>query len=442
MADIRIKWAVLIGGLTQTAASVAAHGALGAEYWGPFGDLDVSPDLMGLSMRRGRNGPLNAVSAGTVTIQLNDPDRKYVAGTQWFENTSLPVGYQDSIIGSLVQVTARPRNLGATITMFTGYIDSLNTVSDGQNTNIIEIRVVDTISRLSTISLKEGVMEDASGNTPPTFPAQQSGDRIKAILQCKNIASGKVVLDSTHWNIDLGDSAVQAMEVTGNVWRELQRLAETEWSPGLFIDPSGRLRFTRRTGYTPSTMAVLVDTVSDSGSDIQYRQLKLLTDKRYVWNQITLEREDPDGVLGGVAETAESTDSQQVYGIREFSRRGLLNLTNSAGTLQTQALAAYWRDQWYRHTAKPTEVKVALNALSYANQRLVLALDIASVVQVKWNPQGTGTVDELCAVDQIAFSLRPGGQDLITFKLSPSWAFPSDTGRIGTGTIGTATLGI
>jgi len=401
--------------------------------------VDVSAYVTKIDIRRGRSRSITHCTAGTATITLRNEDRRfdpeYALGA-YYGNIQLK-----SAVCIYGTVSASDKQV------FEGTVDSWTVHYDGPNASFVTVKCTDGLQKLSMASLQS--LTDSSANKPPTFSEEVSGTRVTNILDCYVATadggggSGEPLWPTGAANRDIatGQATLQAKETTTNAWQELQVVANSELAQGIFISREGKFVFKGR--HTDiGTPAV---TFSDDGSDIPYQSVALFTDSELLFNLISLARFDSGGVLGGVPETASDSTSQASFGIREFSRTGLLNRVTTPGTTEVQGMADFLRLVYKDPSARFDRLVVEPNILSTANQTTVLELDVATAITIERTPRVNGVasaqiVDDM-VVDNIAHRISTGNQWTTTFGLSPYAEILGDflivdTGKVDSGKVG------
>ena len=273
--------------------------------------------------------------------------------------------------------------------------------------------------------------------TPPTFPEQRSGERVDAIANCINIMTREPVWQGTV-AAERGHEVMQANDEQGNAWAMLNRVARSEFSPGLYVTRQGALAFYSR--YSTAVASDVVFGTTTNAKIIAYEAPDVMD---RVYNQVTFYRTDPDGVLGGVPEKAESAESQANFGIRELTWSNLLNRTESSGSLSLANMAAFLVDFYSHDDAEAlgelyfTPVKVYVDALTADEQLDVFELDIGHTVTIE-----NGTDDIVQTINSIQMSGSPGNVWEIQFGMTKSWNLAdADYARVGEAAAGYATIG-
>jgi hypothetical protein len=403
--------------------------------------IDVSSYVQSVNTRRGRTRSITHATAGTSTIVLRNEDRRFDP-----EYASGPY-YGNIILKGAVKIYGTIGGGVGDTQIYEGTISSWNTNYEGPNASTVTVTCVDGLEKLSMTSLKS--LTDGSGNKPPTFSSELSGTRVANILDCyvatADGGGGATApiwpTGSTYRDVAAGNGTMQAKETTSNAWQELQVVANSEMSQGAYVSRIGKLVYKGR--LTPLGGPTII--FSDDGSDIPYTNVKMIMDLELVFNLISLARYDVDGSLGGVPTTSSDATSQATYGVREFSRTGMLNTEDSSGDAEIQNIADYIRQQFKDQDVRFDNLVVSPNILTTAQQQTVLELEVATGIEVQRTPQVSGAssaqVSRDMVVDNVSHRIDKGNRWTTTFGLSPYNELVSDFMTINTGELGTGTIG-
>lgn len=403
------------------------------------GTVDVTAYVQSISTRRGRSRSIAHATAGTANIILRNEDRRfdpeYAAGPYY---GSLLLKGAIAIYGTVG---------GVDYQIYEGTIAAWNTSYEGPNSSTVSVSCVDGLEQLSMTSLKN--LTDGSGNKPPTFSSTLSGARVTAILDTF-VATGDGGAGasapiwpsgSTYRDIATGNGTMQAKETVGNAWQELQIVANSEMSQGTFVSRTGKFIYKGR--LTPVGGPTIV--FSDDGSDIPYVSVNMIMDLELVFNMISLQRYDADGSLGGVPTTSADSTSIAQYGHREFSRTGMLNMENVSGAAEIQNIADYLKQQFKDQDVRFDRLVVAPNAISAAQQKTMLEMEVSTGIEVQRTPKVNGTssaqISRDMVVDNVSHRIEPGNVWTTILGLSPYNELVSDFMTINTGEVDTGTIG-
>jgi hypothetical protein len=174
--------------------------------------------------------------------------------------------------------------------------------------------------------------------------------------------------------IDTGASNLGADEFEGNALQYLQKVELSE-SGLLFIDRAGNLAFQDRLA-TPTTGDVLV--FADDGTGIPFAPALVEYGSEELFNQVIVESPTGTAVADGLL-------SQTRYGILE---RTVSTLLADSGQLEDYAsfLVGRYQEPDYRFA----RIAVDMSNLTSQQKADMFALDMGSVIQVKFTPNGLG----------------------------------------------------
>ena len=157
------------------------------------------------------------------------------------------------------------------------------------------------------------------------------------------------------------------------------------WAGQAYASTSGYLSATATTTSAPSILT-FADSNSQgasygNGTAIPFMDLQVVYGSENLYNKVQ--------VVGvNATAVADDTASQSLYGLYSWSQTD--NLTTSAtrpAEIATQ-LVAEWRRPEYR----AQQITLALEALTNAQQTLVLGIELRDVVRVCFQPSATGTI--------------------------------------------------
>lgn len=342
----------------------AIKGVLGTGQLADFdANVDITPDVLRASIRRGRNRLLNKFEAGTAVVEVRDETG------DWNPANTNSIYYPNLIPLRKIQIYADYN--GVRHILFTGYITSydLQFVRGVESTDKVVLQCVDAFRLFQNATID-------------TVSAAQAGD----------LSGTRVndLLDLTSWpaslrDIDAGDSTLQ--DDPGGTRALLDAIQTVEQSEfgAFFMDAEGRATF-----YDRDTVSKYADAVpynfSDDGTAIPYAAIDLAFDDALVVNDVTVQR------LNGTAQNVFDQDSIDKYYIHVGSRTGILVQTDAEALEQAQMIL---------DARKETQVRVDSMTLNLMedNQALVeagLELEIFNLVNVtKAMPGNTSITREV-----------------------------------------------
>lgn len=354
------------------------QGVLDSEYvLGGDIAIDVTDQVLSLSVRRGRNTELDVIDVGSAQLVLNNDDRDfdptYTAGPFYGE----------------VKPWKRVEFLVNGKPIFTGHVEDWNFQYTMNGDSDAMAVCVDTLAYLGATQL-----------AAHTATAQLSGERIAAVLNRSEVRFG------ANRDLDSGVAELQADVVTENTSTlpYLQGVAKAEHGY-LFAGADGVLRFRQRSTALNTSPVVF----ADDGTGISYSGIAVTFGSELLYNRVTVER------VGGTAQTAENADSQDSYGVRSLAITGLLYADDG----QAAELAEFLANSYSEPTFRITQVSVDTANLTGPELATVLDIDISDLVSVKFQPPGpTEVIERSLRVEGISHELSVDFGHVITFDLS------------------------
>jgi hypothetical protein len=341
---------------------------------------DITNDVRGISIRRGKANFIDNISAGEVVVELNNRERSY-------DPTYAAGPYYGQIIPKrAVRVSSND------IIEFAGLVDDWNLLYEANGEAIATFVASDGFVFLNNQTLNAG-----------TATVQQSGARVNAILNDPTVLWPAELRD-----IDTGVHELGA-DVIGENVNALSYLQLVERSEGgrLFISKGGFVTF-RDQAVTVGTGSVVE--LSDDGTGIPYQNMVVVYGSEELYNEVVLE-----SVITNTTVTSIDTDSVSQYGIFNLTQTGLL--TNDDGQLTEYAtnIVKRFSEPEYRFDS----VQVRLNDLTLTNQNAILNLEIGDVVKVIFTPSSIPpAIEKYAEIIRIQHEVDITGEHLVTFGFS------------------------
>lgn len=339
----------------------AIKGVLGTGQLADFdANVDITPDVLRASVRRGRNRILNKFEAGTAIVEVRDETG------DWNPANTNSIYYPNLIPLRKIQIFADYE--GVRYILFTGYITSydIQFARGIDDVNKVILQCVDAFRLFSNAQIN-------------VVSAAQTGD----------LSGTRVndLLDTTVWpeslrDIDVGQSTLQ--DDPGGARGLLDAIQTVEQSEfgAFFMDAEGRATF-----YDRDTVSKYADATpyvfTDDGTGLPYSQIDLAFDDLLIVNSVTVER------LNGTAQTVSNQDSIDKYYLHAGTRTGILVQTDTEALNQAEMIL---------DARKETQVRVdgmTLNLME-DNQALVIAglnLEIFNLVNVTKAMSGNTTIN-------------------------------------------------
>jgi hypothetical protein len=348
----------------------SVYGLLDTGTLGGYQLVDLTSQVLSISITRGRNREMEQFNSGTASIRFKDPQRILDP-----LNASSPyypyVGPRQP-----VQIYANG------IQIYSGFVTdwdlSYDFVVNGD---------------VNTASCSDAFTVLANQNMNQWTPTEQlSGARVDTVLNRAEVTyQGPYILKT-------GSSTLGAFQIAAgtNVLTYLQNVATSEQGY-LFINASGSLVFLGRSYNLPVSSL----TFSDTGSGVTYSALTNAFGDELLYNYI--QTQSPAGTSPEVTSDATSI---ALYQAQQYSKLDLLNST----TTEVAALGNYLLGRYKEPVLRFTGLGVQLAALSDANQTLVLSADISEISSVtKTFSTGTPTtVTQNVFISGISHQITPG----------------------------------
>jgi hypothetical protein len=245
---------------------------------------------------------------------------------------------------------------------YVGKVTDWNLGYDPSGQSLAELQASDALTFLAQQVL-----------TPGTATVQASGARVNAVLD----------MPTVEWpagdrDIDTGASILGDDVFEGNVLTYLQKVELSEG--GLFfIDKQGRVAFRDRLA-TPTVDNVTV--FADDGTGIPFAPAAVEYGTEQLFNQVIVT--SPQATA-----TANAALSQTRYGILERQIDTLLNDTDQVPDYADFLVGRYAEPE-YRFA----QLSVEMTNLTALQKSAMYSLDMGSVIQVKFTPNGIGPAIE------------------------------------------------
>lgn len=303
---------------------------------------DVTSRVRSVAIARGKNRDLDRFNAGELTVQFNNTDRAFD-----------PLYSASPFAGNIVP-RRDVRVLADGTAQYVGKVTDWNLSYDEGGQSIAELQASDGLTFLAQQVLTFG-----------TATVQSSGARVEAVLN----------MPSVDWpagerSIDTGASTLGADVFEGNALTYLQKVEQSEG--GLFfIDKEGRVAFRDRLS-TPTTDNVTV--FADDGSGIPFAPAQVEYGTEQLYNQVTV-------TSPAATATANGALSQTRYGILERTVDTLLS-----SSTQVEDYAEFLVGRYDEPEYRFAQIAINLDNLTPSQKAELFAIDMGSVIQVKFTP--------------------------------------------------------
>jgi hypothetical protein len=308
---------------------------------------DVTSRVRSISVSRGKNRDLDRFNSGSLSVEFNNTDRAFD-----------PLYPPSPFAGNIVP-RRDVRVLADGTAQYVGKVTDWNLGYDPSGQSIASLQASDAFTFLAQQLVTFG-----------TASVQTSGERVNAVLDMETVD-----WPATDRVIDTGASILGADIFEGNALAYLQTVELSEGGL-LFIDKEGRVAFKDRLS-TPTTDNVTV--FSDvAGSGIPFAPAEVEYGSEQLYNQVTVT--SPNGVA-----TANGALSQTRYGILERDVDTLLS-TQTQVEDYADFLVGRYDEPEYRFA----RIAVDMDNLTSAQKAEMFALDMGSVIQINFTPNGLG----------------------------------------------------
>jgi len=232
-----------------------------------------------------------------------------------------------------------------------------------------------------------------------TILAKQTLDQQTPTVERTDQRIGKA-LDEVNWATELRDFeegtinvGTQEIADNTNALNYIQKVAETE--NGLFfVGKDGSLVFKNRV-QTPSSADLVI---FDQADNIPYSALEIIYGAELLYNRIVIGNEGQSSVL------ALDEESIGEYGARNLTITDLLG----ENALVSSSLAIDFLELFAEPEYRVQQISVNLHDLTPTEQEKILGLDLGSVTQLQFTPNGIGdTIDRYMSIISISHRVTP-----------------------------------
>ena len=323
------------------------------------GDLlvDVTDHVASVSISRGKSDELDLYTAGNASITLHNDDRHF------------DPFYADGPY--FTQIVPRKEVAIETngIRQFTGFIDDWDLQYQLGQKSFATVSAVDGFLKLAATELDQF-----------TNVEEKSGLRVLTVLDRTEVA-----WPTGRRNIEEGRRTLQADTVpeSTNALSYLQLIASSETGQ-IFISRDGSLVFQDRIVAPPLDDILIfsdgTDTTTTDATYVSYSDIQVVYGSENLYNRITVTR------AGGLPQTADSPDSQALYGIQALSLDGLLITNDDEAAGLAFALLGVYDEPDLRITS----VEVNLHDKTPEQQGTLLNVELQDVYKVVFTPNSIG----------------------------------------------------
>jgi hypothetical protein len=327
-------------------------GQLDNPAW-PLGGLtfyDITSRVRSYSIRRGKSRQLDTFQAGVASVVLNNNDRA-------FDPTFTASPFYGQVVPKReIRISSN------SVVQYRGLIDDWNLDYAPQGDSTALAASSDGFSQLANQTLTGG-----------TATLQLTGARINSIL-----SSTDVEWPAETRSIDSGEIYLGAdvIPVDANALTYLQTIERSEGGR-FFIGKNGYVTYKDQNGVQPSSATMV--TLADDATGIKYTGMQVVYGSELLYNQVVA-----SSIVAGGTAIANDTDSQQAYGVQTLTYTDLISAYNA----DVDALAVNLVKQYSAPEFRFEAVTINLDEITTTEANQVLDLEIGSVCNIKFTPNG------------------------------------------------------
>jgi hypothetical protein len=307
--------------------------------------VDVSDEVFGVSVNRGRNRDLERTNAGSLGVSFRNESRRFDP-----RNTA-----SDIVTYIVPRRPVRVFAFGSAV--FTGVVDDWN-FDYGPGGDSV-----------ASLSGADGFAEFArQANAGGSAAEESSGDRIERVLNQLTVN-----WPADRRDIEDGNTTLAAGLLEGNALTYLNEV-ETSEQGLIFMTKTGDVGFRERL-FQPTTDAV---TFTDDGTGIPFEGIQVAFGTELMAN-----RSEVTSVAGTAL--AEDATSQVIFGVIERNFDTLLS-----SPAQLDALADYIVARYSNPEYRVENITVNLRTVTTGQRDELLALELGDESVVSFTPNGIG----------------------------------------------------
>jgi hypothetical protein len=327
-------------------------GQLDNPAW-PLGGLtfyDITSRVRSYSIRRGKSRQLDTFQAGVASVVLNNNDRA-------FDPTFTASPFYGQIVPKReIRISSN------SVVQYRGLIDDWNLDYAPQGDSTALAASSDGFSQLANQTLTGG-----------TATLQLTGARINSILSSTDVEWPAETRAIDSGEIYLGADVIP---VDANALTYLQTIERSEGGR-FFIGKNGYVTYKDQNGVQPSSATMV--TLADDATGIKYTGMQVVYGSELLYNQVVA-----SSIVAGGTAIANDTDSQQAYGVQTLTYTDLISAYNA----DVDALAVNLVKQYSAPEFRFEAVTINLDEITTTEANQVLDLEIGSVCNIKFTPNG------------------------------------------------------
>ena len=344
--------------------------------------VDVTDQVMSVSIRRGRNRILSNFEAGSATVTLNDPDSDFNP-----QNSASPY-YGKLIPLRKIRVYAlQPQgSIMLKIYIFSGYVNSFDTsfYQGVQQTSTVTLQCTDGFRLLNNVATGTDPIAGATAG-------QLSGARVNDLLDF-------AAFPGSMRNIDVGNSTMQVDPgEQRNILQAIQTVEQSEFG-AFFMSRQGEAKFLSRN--TVSELADFTPRIySDIPGEYTYSNVDFAYDDQLILNNVAVTR------VGGTTQSFASPESIDTYFTKSGQRTGILVQNDNESLDQARTLVAARKDADLRIDS----MSLNLYSTSDEDEKIVnLTMDTYTLINITKTMSGGSEIFREVFVQGVQHDIRPG----------------------------------
>jgi hypothetical protein len=365
----------------------AKYGVLGTGTLGsstvPVPIVDLTPNVINITINRGRDIQADTYIAGTAVVRITDPDSYFNP-----QNTASPYyGY----LVPLRKVRISATTATAQEFLFSGYTTEYRyTYDQAEQMGYVDIYVADAF-RLFNLAQVTTVTDSGAG--------QATGTRIGKILD-------QVDFPSNMRTIATGQSLCIADPATLRTSLNAVKNAEFSEQGAFFINGSGTAVFKDRNSVASSISGTPIEFNQTGG--IPYRNLVFAFDDKLIINQASVQR------VGGTAQFYENADSIARYFPHQYSTQDLV-IDTDANALNIAAT--------YVATRAETTIRIDQMLVDLLDPAVptdtMIGLDYFDNVRISNIQPDSSTITKTLQVQGLSWNISPNSMQVTVTTLEP-----------------------
>jgi len=327
--------------------------------------FDVTDRVRTISINRGKARRFANFQSSQLQVEFNNHDRAFD-----------PLYPESPFAGNIIPRREIKVSSGGEL-QFAGWIDDWDLTYTPDGNSIAGAIASDAF----TILAKQTIDEQT-----PTV--ERSDQRIAKVLDEVNWADDLRDLEQGQINV-----GTQEIPDASNALNYMQKVTETE-NGFFFVGKDGSIVFRNRV-QTPDSDDLIV---FDQSTNIPYTALEIIYGAELLYNRIIVQN------VGGNRALAVEEESQAEYGVRNLALNDLLGENDATSA----SLALEFLDLFAEPEYRVEQISVALHDLDPADQEKVLGLDLGSVTELRFTPNGIGDeIQRYMSVIRITHRVTP-----------------------------------